>query len=221
MADQPIQASQKALHTNSSVSIAVIKGLGKGLIGAVTKPLSGTAELLAQTGRGLLNTTGIAINRHHCNFIPFKLTSMSEILINPSRFLSYSLISEGVVSESNPSLFWSCIAVNDNHVPVYLFLSDNYLVEWYIDNPLKNEKTMYLLSNYNISVCLHSTHKSCLKLQFVDRAHNLVRNYFYIIIYFLCSCRVSMQIIPLMLSFPSYNMLKKTILSKVIVVLHQ
>lgn len=39
-------------------SVEVFTGLGKGIIGVVTKPISGAAELLALTGQGVLHTVG-------------------------------------------------------------------------------------------------------------------------------------------------------------------
>lgn len=48
--------ARHALEAKSSVQ--VFTGLGKGIIGAVTKPISGAAELLALTGQGVLQTVG-------------------------------------------------------------------------------------------------------------------------------------------------------------------
>ncbi|XP_028899829.2 intermembrane lipid transfer protein VPS13B isoform X2 [Zeugodacus cucurbitae] len=48
-----------ARHTLEARSpVEVMTGVGKGLVGAVTKPLSGAAELLALTGQGVLHTVG-------------------------------------------------------------------------------------------------------------------------------------------------------------------
>lgn len=44
------------LQANSPVQ--VVTGLGKGLVGAVAKPISGAAELVALTGQGVLQTVG-------------------------------------------------------------------------------------------------------------------------------------------------------------------
>lgn len=48
--------ARHALEAKSSVE--VFTGLGKGLLGVVTKPISGAAELLALTGQGVLHTVG-------------------------------------------------------------------------------------------------------------------------------------------------------------------
>lgn len=48
-----------ARHTlEAKTSVGVIAGLGKGLLGVVTKPISGAAEFLALTGQGVLHTVG-------------------------------------------------------------------------------------------------------------------------------------------------------------------
>ncbi|XP_054747188.1 intermembrane lipid transfer protein VPS13B isoform X1 [Anastrepha obliqua] len=48
-----------ARHTLEARSpVEVMTGVGKGLVGAVAKPLSGAAELLALTGQGVLHTVG-------------------------------------------------------------------------------------------------------------------------------------------------------------------
>lgn len=48
--------ARHALEAKSSAE--VFTGLGKGIIGVVTKPISGAAELLALTGQGVLHTVG-------------------------------------------------------------------------------------------------------------------------------------------------------------------
>lgn len=48
--------ARHALEAKSSVQ--VFTGLGKGLVGVVTKPISGFSELLALTGQGVLQTVG-------------------------------------------------------------------------------------------------------------------------------------------------------------------
>lgn len=48
-----------ARHTlEARTSVDVFTGLGRGLVGAVTKPISGAAELVALTGQGMLHTVG-------------------------------------------------------------------------------------------------------------------------------------------------------------------
>ncbi|XP_037025669.1 vacuolar protein sorting-associated protein 13B isoform X2 [Bradysia coprophila] len=48
-----------ARHTlEATSSVGVVTGLGRGIVGAVTKPISGAAELVALTGQGMLHTVG-------------------------------------------------------------------------------------------------------------------------------------------------------------------
>eukprot|EP00057_Strongylocentrotus_purpuratus_P032464 XP_787735.2 PREDICTED: vacuolar protein sorting-associated protein 13B isoform X1 [Strongylocentrotus purpuratus] len=64
LADQPLRSFQGVGSDPSSASPSqrargVISGVGKGLVGAVVKPLGGAAELVAQTGQGILHGTGL------------------------------------------------------------------------------------------------------------------------------------------------------------------
>lgn len=49
LAHHPMQANSP---------VGVMTGIGKGIVGAVTKPISGAAELVAMTGQGVLQTVG-------------------------------------------------------------------------------------------------------------------------------------------------------------------
>lgn len=64
IADQPIRGFQRAGSTADSHASdharEVISGFGKGLVGAVVKPIGGAAELVSQTGQGILHGTGLA-----------------------------------------------------------------------------------------------------------------------------------------------------------------
>ena len=40
--------------------LGIVSGIGKGLIGAVTKPVGATVELVAMTGQGILQEAGWA-----------------------------------------------------------------------------------------------------------------------------------------------------------------
>ena len=55
--------SFQRLESPSSPTVAarsILTGVGKGLIGAVAKPVGGAMELVSQTGRGLMHGTGLA-----------------------------------------------------------------------------------------------------------------------------------------------------------------
>lgn len=58
IADQPLQGLFRAESVGDATS-GLITGVGKGLIGVVTKPLSGAMELVSQTGQGILQGTGL------------------------------------------------------------------------------------------------------------------------------------------------------------------
>ena len=64
LADQPLQtltrASPQRAPTPSQRATGLVSGVGKGLVGAITKPLGGAAELVSQTSMGLLQGTGLA-----------------------------------------------------------------------------------------------------------------------------------------------------------------
>lgn len=57
IADQPIRGFQRAGNAGEGYrgdqAREVISGLGKGLVGAVVKPIGGAAELVSQTGQGI------------------------------------------------------------------------------------------------------------------------------------------------------------------------
>ena len=54
LAHQPLQQA----WSGEASPRALVGGVGRGLVGVVTKPLSGAAELVALTGQGLLHGTG-------------------------------------------------------------------------------------------------------------------------------------------------------------------
>lgn len=58
VADQPMQELFRAGSVREATS-GVVTGVGKGLIGVVTKPLGGAMELVSQTGQGILQGTGL------------------------------------------------------------------------------------------------------------------------------------------------------------------
>ena len=56
--DHPITNIQNAETTRDAVKGAA-RGLGKGLVGIVAKPIGGAMELVSQTGQGILVGTGL------------------------------------------------------------------------------------------------------------------------------------------------------------------
>ncbi|XP_067217864.1 intermembrane lipid transfer protein VPS13B-like isoform X4 [Chanodichthys erythropterus] len=60
--DQPMQTFTRTLdlpNSASSTARGVISGVGKGIVGVFTKPIGGAAELVSQTGYGLLHGAGL------------------------------------------------------------------------------------------------------------------------------------------------------------------
>ncbi|XP_066547149.1 intermembrane lipid transfer protein VPS13B isoform X2 [Amia ocellicauda] len=60
--DQPMQNFQKNWETQGSAGSkakGVISGVGKGIVGVFTKPIGGAAELVSQTGYGILHGAGL------------------------------------------------------------------------------------------------------------------------------------------------------------------
>ncbi|XP_010617862.1 vacuolar protein sorting-associated protein 13B isoform X2 [Fukomys damarensis] len=61
--DQPMQNFQKTSASQASAGCKakdVISGVGKGLMGVFTKPIGGAAELVSQTGYGILHGAGLS-----------------------------------------------------------------------------------------------------------------------------------------------------------------
>ncbi|XP_062426455.1 intermembrane lipid transfer protein VPS13B isoform X6 [Rhea pennata] len=61
--DQPMQNFQKISEAHASAghkAKGVISGVGKGLMGVFTKPIGGAAELVSQTGYGILHGAGLS-----------------------------------------------------------------------------------------------------------------------------------------------------------------
>ena len=54
LAHHPLQS----LLSGHATPKAVVTGVGRGLVGVFTKPLSGAADLVAMTGQGLLQGAG-------------------------------------------------------------------------------------------------------------------------------------------------------------------
>ncbi|KAL1428081.1 hypothetical protein MTO96_016975 [Rhipicephalus appendiculatus] len=76
--DHPMQA---LIHEESRGPTGFVKGVGRGLMGAVAKPISGAAELVAQTGKGILQGAGwgdFTQRRHEPRAVSFDNAPCSE-----------------------------------------------------------------------------------------------------------------------------------------------
>lgn len=59
--DQPMQNFQKTSEVSAGRKAKdVISGVGKGIVGVLTKPIGGAAELVSQTGYGILHGAGLS-----------------------------------------------------------------------------------------------------------------------------------------------------------------
>ncbi len=58
LAEQPL-ASFRNRDDSQTATTTVLSGVGKGLVGIVAKPVGGVAQLISQTGQGILYGTGL------------------------------------------------------------------------------------------------------------------------------------------------------------------
>lgn len=58
LAEQPL-ASLRNRDESQATTTTVLSGVGKGLVGIVAKPVGGVAQLISQTGQGILYGTGL------------------------------------------------------------------------------------------------------------------------------------------------------------------
>lgn len=67
--DQPMQSFQRLDESSSTLSAtrSVLAGVGKGLIGVVTKPVGGAMELVSHTGQGIMHGTGLMPKLRHAS----------------------------------------------------------------------------------------------------------------------------------------------------------
>ncbi|OQV25257.1 Vacuolar protein sorting-associated protein 13B [Hypsibius exemplaris] len=70
--DQPMQAVLKPSLTPAQYLTALMLGITKGVVGAVSKPVAGAAGLVSQTGQGILRGHGML------NFPPRRCTALSK-----------------------------------------------------------------------------------------------------------------------------------------------
>ena len=65
--DQPMQSFQQMddEYTTLGATRSILAGVGKGLLGVVTKPMGGAMELVSKTGQGIMHGTGLARNLRH------------------------------------------------------------------------------------------------------------------------------------------------------------
>lgn len=80
--DQPMRSIQSTNDQDANLlgyTKSILKGVGKGLLGVVTKPVGGALQLISQTGQGLMSSTGLS-QTPQC-----KITSSDEFFVSLSR----------------------------------------------------------------------------------------------------------------------------------------
>lgn len=65
IAHHPLRAFLDQEEQRAGLTTSLVTGVARGLVGIVVKPLGGAAELVAQTGQGLLHGTGWAVDVEH------------------------------------------------------------------------------------------------------------------------------------------------------------
>ena len=66
IAHHPLRAFlDQGQGSDQRLTTSLVTGVARGLVGVVVKPLGGAAELVAQTGQGLLHGTGWAVDVQH------------------------------------------------------------------------------------------------------------------------------------------------------------
>lgn len=129
LAEQPLQS----VHNSDSL----IKGVSKGLLGLVTKPVGAVAELVNQTGQGLLRFTGV-------NRVPTNELRLQRRALN-KEFSRFSI--------SMTKCLWKFIQTNDLAMIVKLnaFIEAVYTVEEQSETGATKSGTEN--SQYNLTGC--------------------------------------------------------------------
>ena len=65
LVEQPMQSIQK-MEDSAGTTSTLLKGVGKGLLGVVTKPVGGAMDLVSKTGQGIMCGTGLVQVLRHC-----------------------------------------------------------------------------------------------------------------------------------------------------------
>ena len=125
LAEQPIQS----VHNSDSL----IKGVSKGLLGLVTKPVGAVAELVNQTGQGLLRFTDV-------NRIPTDELRLQRRALN-KEFSRFSI--------SMTKCLWKFIQSSDLKVKIRL----NAIIEAVYTIDENHESSKKDNSQYNLTGC--------------------------------------------------------------------
>ncbi|KAH8311151.1 hypothetical protein KR044_004588 [Drosophila immigrans] len=113
-----------AHHTlEARSSVGVITGLTKGIVGALTKPISGAAEMLALTGQGVLHTVGF-------NTMPQQVepSTTRNVAVHASSYRIWRYLPQQL--KKDQILFFEEITLmlNGQMLPALLFVTSTVLV---------------------------------------------------------------------------------------------
>lgn len=116
-------------------SVGVVTGFGRGLVGAVTKPISGAAELVALTGQGMLQTVGFntmpiqrePVNPRNCSVEPSSAKICWKFL--PSMFAHDQILFSALATleEQCSSI---CVALTSNLI-IFIGHETDQIIEIY------------------------------------------------------------------------------------------
>ena len=121
LAHHPIQV----LLSEGLAPVSLVGGLGRGMVGVVTKPLGSAAELVAQTGQGMLAGSGWSRERRAVTSLPPSL--VLELASSTVKY-QWKVVGAGDAVTTVPA---SLVAEGAHHTAVTLLLSRSALyVHW-------------------------------------------------------------------------------------------
>lgn len=68
LVEQPMQSIHQ-MDESAGTTTTLLKGVGKGLLGVVTKPVGGAMDLVSKTGQGIMRGTGLVQKLEHCELL--------------------------------------------------------------------------------------------------------------------------------------------------------
>ncbi|XP_023169164.2 vacuolar protein sorting-associated protein 13B isoform X2 [Drosophila hydei] len=113
-----------AHHTlEARSSVGVLTGLTKGIVGALTKPISGAAEMLSLTGQGVLHTVGF-------NTMPLQVepSVTRNVALHTSSYRIWRFLHERLSSDQLLFFHEITLLLKDQLQPALLYLTSTVLV---------------------------------------------------------------------------------------------
>lgn len=83
LVEQPMQSFQH-MEESAGTTTTLLKGVGKGLLGVVTKPVGGAMDLVSRAGQGIMHGSGLVQKLEHCQ--------LSEAMLESSRIPERKLL---------------------------------------------------------------------------------------------------------------------------------